>query len=176
MGQERRVPSLAHALWASHPHETSVTSGPGHSRSGASFMGGAEKASAVSRRRGPSTGFRGPLTCLPCFAKGLPAPLFLQEGFSSWHDSFMGCFECPVHTSWFGGDLGAALLSPPSSKSCVETLTPTPGDGIRRWGLWEVIRPRGWSPRDGVSAPIRRGQRVPSSPSSPGRTQAGGRL
>lgn len=127
MGQERRVLSLAHALWASHHHETSVTSSPGHSHSGARFMGGAEKASAVSRRRGPSTGFWGPLTCLPCFAKGLPAPLFLQEGFSCWHDSFMGHFECSVHTSCFGGDLGAALFSPPSSKSYVETLTPHPG-------------------------------------------------
>lgn len=31
-------------------------------------------------------------------------------------------------------------------------LKPNPqGNDIRRWGFWEVIRARGWSPHDGVS-------------------------
>ena len=39
-------------------------------------------------------------------------------------------------------------------------LKPIPqGDGVRRWGLWEVMRSWGWSPHDGICALTRTGMR-----------------
>lgn len=52
----------------------------------------------------------------------------------------------------------------PRQNSFMEILTPT-GDGISRWGLWKLLRTRGWSPHDWVSALTKEPLKKPLSPS-----------
>ena len=60
-------------------------------------------------------------------------------------------FKCMCWLSWV---LWTECLCLPEF-ICWKPKLNSQGDGIRRWGLWEVIRSWGWSPCDGISALIR---------------------
>ena len=54
-------------------------------------------------------------------------------------EMLLNCLSCNVCFSFC---YGLSICVPPNS--CVEILT-SKGDGISKWGLWEVIRSYGWS-------------------------------
>ena len=74
------------------------------------------------------------------------------------------CEKCVRHPTDNAQErvLWAECLCPPSSCS-----NPVPqGDGVRRWGLWEVMRSWGWTCHDGISVLIKETTESSLTPSS----------
>ena len=94
-----------------------------------------------------------------------------------WWDSSSSCFRAePLkqerhHCLQRAGRKHGWLRRCYGLNACVSpqipVLSPNPqGDGVRRWGLWEVMRSWGWCPHDGISVlteEIPEGSLAPSS-------------